>query len=272
MQVTATPWSALTPVVRARLYTSTGPGPLVLFAQVTWGGAPVLGAAVEVTASRPAVPGQGANATVLPPYREKFMLLDTGGGDPDTTRGDGVYSRYFSTLKGGAGVYTFEVTVTDNGNTAYTWKENRNDEDFDGIGEWSEAFDVLSGPNRLPYRACTNACPPPAGSCCGSALRSPAVANLSPFQRVLPPLTVALQDAATVAAQTSPLSQPGRIGDLRADVLGAPLKARLSWTAPDMGGLDVARYEVKYSTKLSDLVSSPPCLPASRSHLPFDPH
>lgn len=92
------------------------------------------------------------------------------------------------------------------------------------------------------------------GACCGSALRSPAVANLSPFQRVLPPLTLALPDAGSV--QTSPLSQPGRVGDLRVDVLPAALKARLSWTAPDMGGLDVARYEVKYATKLSDLVSS----------------
>lgn len=225
--VTATPWSALTPVVRARLFTSTGPGPLVLYAQVTWGGAPVLGAAVEVTATRPAVPGQGVNGTASAPYREKFMLLDTGGGDPDLTRGDGVYSRYFSTLKGGAGVYTFEVTVTDNGNTAYTWKENRNEDELDGIG-----------------------------SCCGSALRAPAVANLSPFQRVLPPLTVALPDAGSVQSQTSPLSQPGRVGDLRVDILGSALKARLSWTAPDMGGLDVARYEVKYASKLSDLMDS----------------
>lgn len=128
MQVTATPWSALTPVVRARLYTSTGPGPLVLFAQVTWGGAPVLGAAVEVMATRPGVNGSA-------PHREKFALLDSGGGDPDLTRGDGVYSRYFSTLKGGAGVYTFEVVVTDNGNTAYTWKENRNDEELESIGK-----------------------------------------------------------------------------------------------------------------------------------------
>ncbi|KAJ1529422.1 hypothetical protein ONE63_006201 [Megalurothrips usitatus] len=227
VQVTATPWSALTPVVRARLYTSTGPGPLVLYAQVTWGGAPVLGAAVEVTATRPPVPGQGVNGTASAPYREKLMLLDSGGGDPDVTRGDGIYSRYFSTLKGGAGVYTFEMTVTDNGNTAYTWKENRNEEEVDGIG-----------------------------ACCGSALRSPAVANLSPFQRVLPPLTISLPDAGSVQSQTSPLSPPGRVGDLRADVLGIALKARLSWTAPDMGGLDVARYEVKYASKLGDLMDS----------------
>ncbi len=66
---------------------------------------------------------------------------------------------------------------------------------------------------------------------------------------------MSLPDAASVQSQTSPLSQPGRVGDLRVDILGSALKARLSWTAPDMGGLDVARYEVKYTSKLSDLVS-----------------
>jgi hypothetical protein len=43
--------------------------------------------------------------------------------DPDLTKGDGVYTRYFSVGHGGPGIYTFEVTVTDNGNTAYSWQE-----------------------------------------------------------------------------------------------------------------------------------------------------
>lgn len=42
--------------------------------------------------------------------------------DPDLMKGDGIYSRYFSPSVGGVGVYTFEVTVTDNGNTAYSWQ------------------------------------------------------------------------------------------------------------------------------------------------------
>ena len=37
-------------------------------------------------------------------------------------KGDGIYTRYFSASMGGTGDYTFEVTVTDNGNTAYTWQ------------------------------------------------------------------------------------------------------------------------------------------------------
>lgn len=37
-------------------------------------------------------------------------------------KGDGIYSRYFSPAVGGPGMYTFDVTVTDNGNTAYSWQ------------------------------------------------------------------------------------------------------------------------------------------------------
>lgn len=42
--------------------------------------------------------------------------------DPDITKGDGVYSRYFSALS--EGMHTFEIVVMDNGNTAYSWQEN----------------------------------------------------------------------------------------------------------------------------------------------------
>lgn len=96
-------------------------------------------------------------------------------------------------------------------------------------------------------------CSLPSGACCGSTIRSPAVANLSPFQRFLPPLTVDLSDA---ASQTKFLfSPPGRVGDLRVEMVPMEVKARLTWTAPDMGGVSVSRYEVKYAKKLSDLVS-----------------
>lgn len=78
---------------------------------------PVLGARVEVTVTRP-----GSNNTAS--HREKFELIDTGSGDPDLMRGDGIYSRYFSPETGGPGVYTFEITVTDNGNTAYSWQHD----------------------------------------------------------------------------------------------------------------------------------------------------
>ena len=82
--------------------------------------------------------------------------------------------------------------------------------------------------------------------CCGSALKTPAVQPIQPFQRVLAPLTASL----------SPVVSPGtgRIGDLRVDILAADLKARLVWTAPDMAGLPVNRYEVHYARSVQDIV------------------
>lgn len=44
----------------------------------------------------------------------------------------------------------------------------------------------------------------------------------------------------------------GCIGDLKVEVL-PDMKARLSWTAPDMGGQMVARYEIKYAKTVQDI-------------------
>lgn len=71
-----------------------------------------MGAKVEVLVTR-----SETNGTT---YSNRLELLDTGSGDPDITKGDGIYSRYFRAADGGPGVYTFEVIVTDNGNTAYS--------------------------------------------------------------------------------------------------------------------------------------------------------
>lgn len=79
---------------------------------------PILGAKVEVTVTK-----SERDGTVVQKW--KMDLLDSGSGDPDITKGDGVYTRYFSADEWGAGVYTFEVMVTDNGNTAYSWSEQQ---------------------------------------------------------------------------------------------------------------------------------------------------
>jgi len=215
VQVMATPRSIRTPVVRARMWTSKTL-PLVLYVEVTRGGSPVLGASVEVVATRPGFNGSA-------PYREEFSLLDNGGGDPDITKGDGVYSRYFSTITGKAGAYTFNVVVGDNGNTAYTWRDDESEpENSDG-------------------------------ACCGSALRVTATRQLVPFQRTLPPTTVYLPSVEEMLASGNAVPA-GRVGDLRVEIQAAELKALLSWTAPDLGGMPVARYEVLFATSLSDLV------------------
>lgn len=43
--------------------------------------------------------------------------------DPDLMKGDGIYSRYFNPMIGGPGIYTFEITVTDSSNNAFTWQQ-----------------------------------------------------------------------------------------------------------------------------------------------------
>lgn len=48
-------------------------------------------------------------------------------------------------------------------------------------------------------------------------------------------------------------SASGRIGDLKAQVIGKDMKARISWTAPDMGGRALGRYEIKYATTVQDI-------------------
>uniref|UniRef100_A0A1B6L3U4 Calcium-activated chloride channel N-terminal domain-containing protein n=1 Tax=Graphocephala atropunctata TaxID=36148 RepID=A0A1B6L3U4_9HEMI len=217
VQVMATPWTRTAPVVRARLWTSETNNPFILYTEVKRGDWPVLGARVEVTVTRPETNGSGI-------HREKFELLDTGSGDPDLMKGDGIYSRYFSPSVGGPGVYTFEVTVTDNGNTAYSWQHEMR----------QPGRNLELSPN-----------------CCGSLMPTPSVEPLSPFQRVLPPITVSFNKDVVMNPAVV-----GRVGDLKAEILPSELKARLSWTAPDMGGTSVTRYEVKYALTIGEILDS----------------
>ena len=121
LQVFVTPKSITSPIVRGnfRVYRQYFGSPLILLAEVKRGTYPVLGAKVEV-----AVWKTESNGSVA--YSETFELFDTGSGDPDITKGDGVYTRYYNAARGGQGVYMFQVVVSDNGNTAYTWKTSFN--------------------------------------------------------------------------------------------------------------------------------------------------
>ncbi|RZC37039.1 DUF1973, CLCA N, Activator LAG-3 and/or VWA 2 domain containing protein, partial [Asbolus verrucosus] len=210
LQVTATPISPTAPVVRARFWThrNEASGPLILLVEVKRGEMPVLGAKVEVIMTKPEINGSY-------PYKNHFELLDTGSGDPDITKGDGVYTRYFSARETGPGLYNFEVIVTDNGNTAYTWSETAKFDD-----------------NR---------------PCCGSSISSPGVTPISPFQRVLPKITMMITSEEIDAADAIPA---GRIGDLKAQVIPEDMKARLAWSSPDMGGHPVSRYEIRYANSV----------------------
>ncbi|XP_058467189.1 calcium-activated chloride channel regulator 2-like [Malaya genurostris] len=216
VQVIATPRSKYAPTIQARSWIKqrVGGSPII-YAEVKKGDLPIIAASVVVTVSRPdgICPAGSGNDC-----RQKFHLLDTGSGDPDITRNDGIYSRYFNADDfGGAGAYQFEVTVTDNGNMAYTRSES-----------------VLK---NAPPR------------CCGSSIRSNLISSIVPFQRSLQPITVFLsQDQLDeIGSRTI-----GKISDLIVDVEG--MRVRLNWTTPDMGGRTIARYEIKYATSIRDIV------------------
>ncbi|GLV34560.1 hypothetical protein CBL_09041 [Carabus blaptoides fortunei] len=219
IQVTATPRTSSSAVVRTKFWTGRNQpgGPLVLYAEVKKNERPVMGAKVEVTVSRPEYNGSTSHS-------EKFDLLDTGSGDPDVTKGDGIYTRYFSAgLAGGPGMYTFEVMVTDNGNTAYAVPENTEDTyDFDK-------------------------------PCCGTFIPTSKVQPISPFQRVLAPVTIFVTPEEILSASQLAV---GRVGDLRAHIFVDEQKVKLTWSAPDMGGANVARYEVKYANSVQNITDN----------------
>lgn len=80
-------------------------GPHVVYAQAMQGKLPIVDALVEMS-----VKHNGHKITTA-------QLFDNGSGDPDITRGDGIYSRYFAISE--PGMYTIQLFITDNGNTAY---------------------------------------------------------------------------------------------------------------------------------------------------------
>uniref|UniRef100_A0A182K2V7 Calcium-activated chloride channel N-terminal domain-containing protein n=1 Tax=Anopheles christyi TaxID=43041 RepID=A0A182K2V7_9DIPT len=226
VQVIATPRSKYAPVINARawVHRSKAGGPIVLYAEVKKGDLPVVSAQVEVTVIKlERICERFREPTVQ--SDERFLLLDTGAGDPDITKGDGVYSRYFNADEfGGPGTYQLEVTVSDRGNTAYTLADGAS------------------------YTTTSSTQP---GRCCGSSVPIPQKQSLDSFERILPPMTVFVSQADLINAAKTPV---GRISDLSADVEG--MKVRLSWTSPDMGGKNVARYEVKYATTIKDIVDN----------------
>ncbi|KRT85172.1 hypothetical protein AMK59_1209, partial [Oryctes borbonicus] len=214
LQVTATAKSSTSDVIRARFWTRRNQpgGPLILLTEVKKGDFPIMAAKVEVRVSK-----LEPNGSIL--YHDCMELFDTGSGDPDITKGDGIYSRYFSASNTGPGVYSFEVTVSDNGNTAFTWQSS------------SDAFEDTP--------------------CCGSIIlnKSHSSKTLVPFERVPQPITMEITANDINSANKIPT---GRILDLRRSI--ATSKAiRLSWTSPDMGGHKVKRYEVKYASTIADI-------------------
>lgn len=78
--------------------------PVILYLEVTMGINPVLDAEVQAVIE---MPGQATFDT---------NLLDNGLGDPDVTKNDGIYSRYFTQFTS-EGNYNVIFTITDNGSS-----------------------------------------------------------------------------------------------------------------------------------------------------------
>ena len=119
VQVMATPRKSSNSTVdtfvtmRAWISRPTGSNAYILHAEVKKGSLPVSAALVEVTMRS----HEGVEETKKNSW---FQLLDNGGGYPDVTSGDGIYSRYIDIANLKAGAYSFDVTATDNGNNAYS--------------------------------------------------------------------------------------------------------------------------------------------------------
>ena len=90
----------------------TAHDPIVLYAEVKLGHAPIVGA--NVVAEIHAINQTGH---IIPSF--DILLLDSGNGDPDLRSQDGIYSRYLTTFPGGEGRYTINLRVDDNHGKAF---------------------------------------------------------------------------------------------------------------------------------------------------------
>lgn len=194
-------------------------GPIIIYVEVKKGELPVNEALVEMTIQRPDI-----QCDTPSKCEETLRIFDTGSGDPDITRGDGIYTRYFNPVSSGAGTYQFDIQVTDNGNTAYSLPDGYN-------ADFSDLIDT---------------------KCCGSFIPHPSKQPLPSFQRIVPTLTVFVSEQ---QIHNDIIDGVGNIGDVRIESVDTA-RIRLSWTAPDMGGLSVARYEVRYAFNVQDIVDS----------------
>lgn len=84
---------------------------VILYARLTKGNAPVIGANVRATIFRPGGPD---NDPVI------IQMRDNGAGYPDITSEDGIYSVYFTDFATVPGFYSVQVSADNNGGSART--------------------------------------------------------------------------------------------------------------------------------------------------------
>ena len=186
--------------------TSSGT-PAILYARLENGGLGVSDALLEVQIQRPASP-----AITL-------RMEDTGSGFPDITRGDGIYSAYFTQFSPKAGIYS--VTVTARNNSTAT----------------------VINTKKLPAMP---------SSCCGSSLPTVPAVPLEPFTRS----TMSASFSTSWPSESRDVFPPGRITDFRlASTSNSSLFVSLEWTAPgdDYNSGQAFSYEVRCFTSKAAL-------------------
>ena len=109
---------------------------VILYARLTKGNAPVIGANVRATIFRPG--GPESNPPIV------LKMRDNGAGYPDITAQDGIYSVYFSDFATVPGFYSVQVSADNNGGSARTPRTaNPIDKDANNI------LNVFTGKNYL---------------------------------------------------------------------------------------------------------------------------
>ncbi|XP_076042659.1 calcium-activated chloride channel regulator 1-like [Oratosquilla oratoria] len=221
--------------------------PVIVYAQVSVGGvSPVVDADVEAVLLR-----LGYNKTGSPYDPLTFKLFDNGNGDPDITKGDGVYSRYLRALEDTPARYTFTVRLTDNSGRAAIVKPTPSpapmapNSDFSYIENYVHQPITERGPRftrALPYD-------PAAPHCCGSVVP---YTNTQLTGKLSRAVSVGVIDV--VGTTVSPgMTPPSRVADLRAEVNVATLQVTFYWTAPgayrDHGV--ASHYEVVFSRDIT---------------------
>lgn len=182
--------------------------------------------------------------------------------DPDTTRGDGVYSRYLPRLAGRPGRYLLSADVDDNRGRAV-------------VAHGPPARPrVPLPPRHLPhyYHQHDFGSWGDGGTCCGSSLLYFHSRTALPFQRHL---TFGVLE---VVSPPNPrdLTPPSRILDLRVEVNDTVHEIFLRWTAPgddwDVGRADhyeavvAARWAEARAFEGDTLTGLPRPLPAGTYH------
>lgn len=191
---------------------------IVVYVEVKRGDMPVSEALVEMTVTQPLSGCESANKC-----EQTIRILDSGNGDPDITRGDGIYTRYLSAHPN-VSVYQFDVQVNDNGNTAY-----------------SIPFGYNAQFNEYPNV-----------KCCGSSVPHPSKQPLPSFQRILPTITFYADNQVTGYDY---IANVGHINDVHIESVNTT-KIRLAWTSPDIGGYQPVKYDVRYAFNVRDLIGN----------------